>query len=84
LVGKTLAAAKQFGAAHILIAGGVSANQSLRESMLENPDYPVHFPPLSLCTDNAAMIAAVGHRRYLAGQRDALDMDVLPTWPLAE
>jgi N6-L-threonylcarbamoyladenine synthase len=84
LVGKTLAAAKQFGAAHILIAGGVSANQSLRESMLENPDYPVHVPPLSLCTDNAAMIAAVGHRRYLAGQRDALDMDVLPTWPLAE
>jgi hypothetical protein len=28
------------------------------------------------------MTAAVGHRRFLAGQRDALDMDVLPTWPL--
>jgi N6-L-threonylcarbamoyladenine synthase len=84
LVGKTLAAAKQFDAAHILIAGGVSANQSLRESLIENPDFPVHVPPLSLCTDNAAMIAAVGHRRFLAGQRDALDMDVLPTWPLAE
>jgi N6-L-threonylcarbamoyladenine synthase len=84
LVGKTLAAAKQFKAAHILIAGGVSANQSLRQSMRENPDFPVHVPPLSLCTDNAAMIAAVGHRRYLAGQRDALDMDVLPTWPLTE
>jgi len=84
LVGKTLAAAKQFKAADILIAGGVSANESLRQSMRENPDFPVHVPPLSLCTDNAAMIAAVGHRRYLAGQRDALDMDVLPTWPLAE
>ncbi len=84
LVGKTLAAAKQFNAAHILIAGGVSANQSLRDSLQENPDYPVHVPPLNLCTDNAAMIAAVGHRRYLAGQRDALDMDVLPTWPLAK
>jgi len=84
LVGKTLAAAKQFKAAHILIAGGVSSNQSLRQSMQENPDFPVHVPPLSLCTDNAAMIAAVGHRRFLAGQRDALDMDVLPTWPLTE
>jgi N6-L-threonylcarbamoyladenine synthase len=52
--------------------------------MQENPDFPVHVPPLSLCTDNAAMIAAVGHRRFLAGQRDALDMDVLPTWPLTE
>jgi hypothetical protein len=28
------------------------------------------------------MIAAVGHRRFLAGQRDALDIDVLPTWPI--
>lgn len=84
LVGKTLAAAKQFNAAEILIAGGVSANQSLRQGMQENPDFPVHVPPLNLCTDNAAMIAAVGHRRYLAGQRDALDMDVLPTWPLSE
>jgi N6-L-threonylcarbamoyladenine synthase len=43
----------------------------------------VRVPPLELCTDNAAMTAALGHRRFLAGQRDALDIDVLPTWPLA-
>jgi tRNA N6-adenosine threonylcarbamoyltransferase len=83
LVGKTLAAAKQFEAAGILLAGGVAANQSLRTSLVENPDFPVFVPAFDLCTDNAAMIAAVGHRRFLAGQRDALDMDVLPTWPLA-
>ena len=47
------------------------------------PRCPCVCPPLALCTDNAAMIGAVGHWRYLAGQRDALDMDVLPTWPIA-
>jgi N6-L-threonylcarbamoyladenine synthase len=83
LVGKTMAAAKAFKAKEILVAGGVSANRPLRTAMLDQPDFPVRVPPLYLCTDNAAMIAALGHWRYLAGQRDALDIDVLPTWPLA-
>ena len=82
LVGKTLAAAKEFKASEILVAGGVSANQSLRRAFESQSDFAVRTPPLELCTDNAAMIAAVGHRRFLAGQRDALDIDVLPTWPL--
>jgi N6-L-threonylcarbamoyladenine synthase len=42
----------------------------------------VRFPPLALCTDNAAMIAAAGHFRFMAGQRDALDFDVKPNWKL--
>jgi N6-L-threonylcarbamoyladenine synthase len=83
LVGKTMAAAKAVKAREILVAGGVSANRRLREAMLDQPDFPVRVPPLFLCTDNAAMIAALGHWRYLAGQRDALDIDALPTWPLA-
>jgi N6-L-threonylcarbamoyladenine synthase len=82
LVLKTLAAAEAFQARSILIAGGVSANQKLREGFQQNSPLPVYVPPLALCTDNAAMIAAAGHQRYLAGQRDALDIDVLPTWPL--
>ncbi len=82
LVEKTLAAADEFGAATVLVAGGVSANEPLRAAFHEQSDRPVRVPPISLCTDNAAMIAAVGHQRYLAGQRDALDIDVLPTWPL--
>jgi len=82
LVGKTLAAAKHFEASEILVAGGVSANQPLRKAFQEQAPIAVRTPPLELCTDNAAMTAAVGHRRFLAGQRDALDIDVLPTWPL--
>jgi len=83
LVGKTLAAGKELQAKEILVAGGVSANRPLREAFQAKSRLPVRVPPLSLCTDNAAMIGAVGHWRYLAGQRDALDIDVLPTWPLA-
>jgi N6-L-threonylcarbamoyladenine synthase len=82
LVGKTLAAAKEFKASEILVAGGVSANEPLRKAFQEQAEIVVRTPPLELCTDNAAMTAAVGHRRFLAGQRDALDIDVLPTWPL--
>jgi|Deesub1362A_J573_1020465.scaffolds.fasta_scaffold00778_4 N6-L-threonylcarbamoyladenine synthase len=82
LVSKTLAAAEKFGAREILVAGGVSANQALRYTFQAKSSIPVRTPPLSLCTDNAAMIAAVAHHRFLAGQRDALDIDVLPSWPL--
>jgi N6-L-threonylcarbamoyladenine synthase len=84
LIGKTLAAADQHNAKQILIAGGVSANRTLRQHVLAQSKLPVRVPPLELCTDNAAMIGAVAHHRFLAGQRDALDIDVLPTWPLAE
>jgi N6-L-threonylcarbamoyladenine synthase len=83
LVGKTIAAAEAHKAQQILVAGGVSANRALRATFQARAEVPVFVPPLSLCTDNAAMIAAVGHWRYLAGQRDALDIDVLPTWPLS-
>ena len=81
---KTINAAREFGAKEILVAGGVSANAALREAFLGQDEFPVNIPPLSLCTDNAAMIAAAGYQRYINGQRDELDLDILPTWPLSQ
>lgn len=80
---KTMAAAREFRAREILIAGGVSANQALRQAFLNQTEFPVHIPPLSLCTDNAAMIAAAGYYRFAHGQTSSLDMDVQATWPLS-
>ncbi len=82
LAGKTIAAAKAYHATEIFVAGGVSANTALRETFAKLAPVPVRVPPLSLCTDNAAMIAAAANFRYLAGQRDALDIDALPNWRL--
>jgi len=80
---KTLKAAEHFKVKEILIGGGVSANRALREAFLGQETYKVHIPPLSLCTDNAAMIAAAGYYRFALGQRDPLDLDILPNWPLS-
>lgn len=82
LFSKTMYAAKAFNVKSILVAGGVSANQALRNAFLNQSEFPVHIPPLSLCTDNAAMIASAGYFHYIAGHSDPLDLDVLPTWPI--
>ena len=84
LVRKTLLAAEEYKTKDILIAGGVSANQALRDAFTSQEKYRVHIPPLSLCTDNAAMIAGAGCFRFCAGQRDDLEMDAAPTWSIAE
>lgn len=84
LVGKTLQASKEFKVKEILVAGGVSANRLLRDTILAKAEFPVSIPPLKLCTDNAAMIAGAGCYRFNAGHRDGLDMDAAPTWPIWE
>jgi len=84
LVKKTVSATNVMGAAEILIAGGVSANTSLRDAILAQAVCPVHIPPLPLCTDNAAMVAAAGYYRFINGKKDSLEADVLPNWPLSE
>ncbi len=83
LFAKTIRAANSFKAREILVAGGVSANKPLRDIFLGQKEFPIHIPPLYLCTDNAAMVASAGYFRHVMGIHDSLDMDVLPTWPLS-
>jgi N6-L-threonylcarbamoyladenine synthase len=80
---KTIQAARAFGAKEILVAGGVSANKALREAFTSQSEFKVHIPKLSLCTDNAAMVASAGYFRYALGHRSEWNIDVLPTWPLS-
>jgi len=80
---KTLQAARDYNTKEILVAGGVSANRALRQAFQSQKDFKVHIPPFSLCTDNAAMIAAAGYYRFALGYISQLDIDVQPTWPLS-
>jgi N6-L-threonylcarbamoyladenine synthase len=58
LVTKTERAAEAYGVTAVHMAGGVSANSALRQDMRQRLPVPVRYPPLILCTDNAAMIGA--------------------------
>lgn len=84
LVEKAARAAKEFGVNEILMAGGVSANTPLRKAMRNQTDLPVRYPPLNLCTDNGAMIAAAGHYRFIEGMQTPIDFDVVPMWHLSK
>ena len=77
LVEKTLQAASATNACEICVCGGVSANVPLRQTMQRRAAIPVSVPPLYLCTDNAAMIAAAGYYGFTAGRRDGLGLDVV-------
>jgi N6-L-threonylcarbamoyladenine synthase len=85
-VQKTIAAAQKLGVATILLGGGVVANSRLRERMEADAGAAglrVLAPPLSLCTDNAAMIACAGAARLARGERSSLDISASPDLRLA-
>jgi len=82
LVEKTARAAEALGAREVLLAGGVAANRLLRGRMRERLSLPVRYPPIWLCTDNAAMIAAAGYFAFQSGRFSGLDLDVVPSLPL--
>jgi N6-L-threonylcarbamoyladenine synthase len=84
LVEKTRMAAERFNARMVLIGGGVAANKSLREQMRARIQVPVLIPPITLCTDNGAVIAAAAYFHFARGERSGWDLDVVPGLRLAE
>jgi N6-L-threonylcarbamoyladenine synthase len=84
---KTRRALVHTGVGHLVVAGGVGANQALRERLREvaaEHGAQVAYPRLAFCTDNGAMIAYAGFCRLAAGERDEGRVDVQPRWPLSE
>ncbi|TMU82741.1 tRNA (adenosine(37)-N6)-threonylcarbamoyltransferase complex transferase subunit TsaD [Bacillus sp. BHET2] len=81
LVTKTVKAVNEYGVEQVLVAGGVAANKGLRAALqeaFESVDAELIIPPLALCTDNAAMIAAAGTVLYEQGKRGRMDMNANP------
>jgi N6-L-threonylcarbamoyladenine synthase len=81
LTRKTLKAVEKFQPKTVLVGGGVAANTALKESLTSAvkkdwPEIAVHIPERSLCTDNAAMIAA--HAFFLAPQKDINTITAIP------
>lgn len=67
------------GLRQVAIGGGVACNTCLREALAASAakhGYQVHIPPPSLCTDNAAMVAALAHRYWRSGTARSLNLDV--------
>lgn len=80
-------ALKETGYKRLVIAGGVSANKKLRESltqMMKKLGGEVFYPQPQFCTDNGAMIAYAGLLRLKQGQHSDLAIDVKPRWAMAE
>ena len=87
LVKKSIKALKHAGMKRLVIAGGVSANQALRqrlESELAKIKATVYYAEPALCTDNGAMIAFAGWQRLKAGQSEGLAVSTVPRWPMTE
>jgi N6-L-threonylcarbamoyladenine synthase len=88
LVSKAIAACTELGVPRLLLGGGVIANARLREVAIERADaagIALRIPPLSLCTDNGAMIAALGAQLVMAGHPPStLDFGADSTLPATE
>ncbi len=78
LINKTAYAAQSLGVKRVCVCGGVAANKALRDAVAVRLPVPASIPPLFLCTDNAAMIGAAAHYRFLTEGSSELDFDVEP------
>jgi N6-L-threonylcarbamoyladenine synthase len=86
LVDKLVAAAREVGIDTVVAGGGVAANSALRErleAVAATGDVHLVLPSIALCTDNAAMVAAVGAYRLAADGPTPLETPVVPNLRLA-
>ncbi len=80
LTEKTVECTLEKGADRVVLAGGVAANSSLRSylrSECEKNGIDLRYPPLHLCTDNAAMIGCLAYYNYIRGMRSGLDLNAV-------
>jgi N6-L-threonylcarbamoyladenine synthase len=87
LVEKASRAMREFGAKQLLLAGGVAANLGLRSALTERcarMQVPLLLPPLNLCTDNAAMIAAAAFLKWDKREFSELDLKADPQLKLEQ
>lgn len=85
LTGKVLAAVEQTGYDAVVMAGGVAANQALRQRLAQEAraaGFQIHYPPMALCTDNGAMVAYTGWRRRADAERGLPAVIAKPRWSL--
>lgn len=87
LVDKTIAAALKCGVENIVIAGGVAANSGLRDLLsmrAKENNFKLMFPPISLCTDNAAMIGCAAYYDYINKYTADMYLNAVPNLKLGE
>ena len=85
LLTRLIQASEQTGIRDIAIAGGVSANSGLRNSLKavgEQKGWRIFIPAFEYCTDNAGMIAMAAHYKFLKGEFSALDVTPLARMPI--
>ncbi len=81
LVSRVLKAAEHFGLNTVVAGGGVAANTYFREALTQHTGLQVVLPSLALCTDNGAMVAALGYEYLSRGLTSGLDLDVSARTP---